>query len=141
MAESPAYYAIIPANVRYADLKPNAKLLYGEITALCKVEGFCWADNDYFAGLYKVDHKTISRWISQLRDAGFIDVEILQNLGNKRKITIDKKVTTYTQKSHEVVTKKSLLYMRIIQLIIQRIKREALSPFWKLNFLHDLNLK
>ena len=33
MNETPNYYAIIPANVRYADLKPNAKLLYGEITA------------------------------------------------------------------------------------------------------------
>ena len=29
------YYAIIPANVRYdINLKPNEKLLYGEITAL-----------------------------------------------------------------------------------------------------------
>ena len=34
MKEKPRYYAIIPANVRYSDLKPNAKLLYGEITAL-----------------------------------------------------------------------------------------------------------
>lgn len=104
----PSYYSIIPADVRYDNrLKANAKLLYGEITSLTQRDGFCWADNSYFAELYGVDHKTISRWISQLFDYGYIGVELLKSEGNKRKITIDKKVTRYTQKSHKVVTKKS----------------------------------
>ena len=54
------YYAIIPANVRYDnELPPNAKLLYGEITALCNEKGFCWAGNTYFADLYNKDKSTI----------------------------------------------------------------------------------
>ena len=63
MAEHRSYYAIIPANVRYDQrLKPNTKLLYGEITALCNERGFCWAGNEYFADLYGVNKETISRW-------------------------------------------------------------------------------
>ena len=38
----PAYHAVIPADVRYdARLKASAKLLYGELTALCDREGYC----------------------------------------------------------------------------------------------------
>ncbi|MBW3518325.1 helix-turn-helix domain-containing protein [Flavobacterium sp. NKUCC04_CG] len=105
----PSFYAIIPADVRYDErLKPNAKLLYGEITALAQREGFCWAGNEYFANLYKVSNETISRWVSQLCAYGYIDVEIFKNDGNKRRIAIDKKVKTYCQKDQEVLTKKSI---------------------------------
>lgn len=64
--EKPSFYAVIPADVRYADITPNAKLLYGEITALCSKEGYCWAGNSYFANLYQVDNRTVSRWINEL---------------------------------------------------------------------------
>lgn len=74
--EKPNYYAIIPANVRYADIPPQAKLLYGEITALCNKEGYCWATNKYFASLYNVSEFTVSRWISKLRDERLIVVEL-----------------------------------------------------------------
>lgn len=73
----PSYYANIPANVRYNEkLNANAKLLYGEITALCNKEGFCWATNEYFADLYKVSVKTISRWVTDLKELKFINTKV-----------------------------------------------------------------
>ena len=91
--ENPSYYAIIPANVRYSNLKPNAKLLYGEITALSNQKGFCWSSNNYFAELYGVTKNTISLWINQLKDQNFIHVEVIRNENKqviKRLMTITK---------------------------------------------------
>ena len=74
---NPSYYAIIPAEVRYSDIKPNAKLLYGEITCLTHHTGYCFATNKYFAKLYNVSKNTISLWIKDLKDAGFIEIEMI----------------------------------------------------------------
>lgn len=83
--EQPNYYAIIPANVRYdKDLTPNAKLLYGEITALCNEKGCCWATNEYFANLYGVSKTTISLLIKKLIDRGYINSEIIYEDGTKK---------------------------------------------------------
>lgn len=68
-----SYYAIIPANVRYdKDLAPSAKLLYGEITALCNEKGYCWASNQYFAELYGVSILSIKRWVNSLVTKGYV---------------------------------------------------------------------
>lgn len=77
-AERPGYYAIIPADVRYDDsIPPNAKLLYGEISALMGPEGFCYASNQYFSGLYGMAEETITRLITRLEQAGHI-VRVLE---------------------------------------------------------------
>ena len=99
-----SYYAIIPADVRYDEtLCPNAKLLYGEITALCNDKGFCWASNDYFAKLYNVNKTTISRWIAQLKKNGYIFVrleyregtnEIINRYMQIKQDPIDEKINT-----------------------------------------------
>mgnify|MGYP004610942093 FL=1 len=85
------YYAIIPADVRYDKrLKPLARLLYGEITALCNEKGYCWASNNYFAELYEVSDITISRYISELKEYGYIKCiyDKTQENIDKRKIYI-----------------------------------------------------
>lgn len=81
--EHPAYYSIIPASVRYNDnLSANAKLLYGEITALANARGFCWASNSYFANLYRVSIESVKRWMRQLKESGYIRVEIVTRGSN-----------------------------------------------------------
>ena len=73
MEEKRSYYAVIPANVRYdKSLPPSAKLIYGEITALCNQSGLCWAENSYFAGLYEVSDRTIQTWINALVNNGYV---------------------------------------------------------------------
>ena len=68
-----SYYAIIPANVRYdKDLAPSAKLLYGEITALCNEKGYCWASNQYFAELYGASVLSVKRWVNSLVTKGYV---------------------------------------------------------------------
>lgn len=80
-----SYYAVIPATVRYDNnVVPSAKLLYGEITALCNEKGYCWATNDYFSRLYSVSKRTISTWIKSLCDAGYISTEFVVDNNNHK---------------------------------------------------------
>ena len=95
MAEKKSYFAIIPANVRYDDdLSANAKLLYGEITALCNEKGYCWASNDYFSQLYCKSTRTIRRWISDLTDKNYIQSKISKEDGNLRLISVAEPLVT-----------------------------------------------
>jgi len=86
-------YSIIPSKILYnKDLKANEKLLYAMITSLACKEGYCFATNNYFAEELGVHPKTVSSWISDLRDKNFVKVEIIRNDNRqiiKRKIYIN----------------------------------------------------
>lgn len=78
--EKPSYFGIIPATVRYdKSLKANAKLLYSELTCLSEKDGYCYASNNYFAKLYEVAPSSISKWLKQLADKGYIKIEYKYN--------------------------------------------------------------
>ncbi len=84
LESEPSYYAVIPANVRYdKKLTANAKLLYGEITALCNKRGYCWQGNSRFAKLYKVSKVSISKWVRQLKEQGYISITFKYKNGSK----------------------------------------------------------
>jgi len=105
MNPTPAYYAVIPAEVRYADIPANAKLLYGEITALCSKEGYCWASNVYFAELYGVNVTTVSEWIRQLKGLGVLDYNIEK--GKNRKILLREKAKGASEQPEAYASEKA----------------------------------
>lgn len=104
------YYAIIPANVRYdRDLIPSAKLLYGEITALCNEKGFCWAKTQYFQDLYGVSRVSIQKWLKSLETNGYISREVI-----------------YKENSKEIAK-------RIIRIVNTPYKEKLATPLTKVN--------
>lgn len=85
MTDQPSYYSIITANVRYDNrLTDSEKLLFAEITSLSNKYGYCTASNGYFAKLYEVTKVTISRRIANLKECGYLNVEIVRE-GNEIK--------------------------------------------------------
>lgn len=103
MKETPNYYSIIPANVRYDEnLKDKAKLLYGEITSLSDKNGYCYASNKYFADLYKVSTRTITELISSLVKQDYIQIKYEYKKNTKqiiqRKIYLWKKTSIPLEK-------------------------------------------
>lgn len=82
--DKPSYYGILPANVRYADISPQAKILYTELTVLTQKDGYCFANNLYFANLYDTSVETISRYISELKNNNFIRCEYSKKTGSEK---------------------------------------------------------
>ena len=112
--EAPAYYGILPANVRYdKNLKPMEKIMYSELTALSNKNGYCNATNSYFAELYEVSKNTVSLWIGDLEKAGYIKTKLIYETGTKiikeRRIYISDPITknddTYHEKEVDPITK------------------------------------
>lgn len=80
-----SYFAILPANIRYdKNLKPLAKLLYAEITALCNDKGYCIAPPNYFTEFCETTSDKVSLYINQLKDSGYIDIVYDNKSGDRR---------------------------------------------------------
>lgn len=146
--ESPNYYGIIPANVRYDEnLTLLEKFLYCEFTALSNLNGYCYSKNEYFGKLYNKDKATISRAISHLEELKYIYIEYEKQgarvtkrriypldvkstndkIVNCSEITDDKNVTREQQKLvltvDKIVKDNNSSYEDIIKLIIESLKK------------------
>lgn len=83
-------FAIIPmAILENKTLSANAKLLYGEIMALSKKSGICYATNEYMADVLGLVKNSIPQLLKELSGCGLIIVDIERNQkGTYRNITI-----------------------------------------------------
>lgn len=139
---TPGYYAIIPADVRYnKNLSQGSKLLYGEITALCNKEGYCWASNSYFADLYGCVPQTISNWIQELISERFIRTENFPEKGNLRHIYLN---LTRNQESFDFDEKTTIQNNYIVSKNFDEVSKnfgEVSKPFIDLskNFITNNN--
>ena len=157
-----AFYATIPAPVRYCkELEPNAKLLYGEITALSEQEGYCWAENTHFAELYDVDIRTIQRWLQSLKKLKFISIDADEKGSRriwispeiKKVFTHDKNVIGARQKCHppyidiNVYKEDNTAASQLSDFFLQKIKSnkpdftKGVSPKWIKDFEKLLKIR
>lgn len=98
---SGGYFLIIPEPVAsHPDLCPAAKLFFGRLTQFTQKKGFCWASNAYLGELMGVDERTIKRWLSDLKDIGFIRIET-----KKHQLKTERKIYTYLSDFKNISTK------------------------------------
>lgn len=80
-------YLVIPLKLMHdKSIDWGAKVLYGNICGLCESRGYCWAGNERLAEHHGTTTRSIRRWLRELKDAGYITVEITP--GRSRRIMI-----------------------------------------------------
>jgi len=86
-AVKPAFWAVLPAAVRYdEELPPNAKLLYAEISSLTDRRGYCYASNEYFTRVFSLSERTIQNLLNALKRGGYVRISDGSGGSGRRKI-------------------------------------------------------
>lgn len=76
------YYINISSKILHnRNLKPNSKLLYGEIARLSHKDGYCYASNKYLGELLDINEKSVSRLLKELKESGLVRSEEIIECG------------------------------------------------------------
>lgn len=96
---TPGHFAIVPmAIMERADLSPNAKLLYAEISGLTKIGGHCFATDGYIAERLGLKAKSIQKHLLELESKGLLSRDTKKTKrGTYRKITLSWSMGGYPQ--------------------------------------------
>jgi DNA-binding MarR family transcriptional regulator len=81
-------YIVIPEKIlNNKELCINAKILLAKINLLSYEKGYCYASNKYLGNLIDVSSRTITRLISELKNANLITIKYSDD--NERRIYIN----------------------------------------------------
>ena len=123
----PSFYGILPASVRYdKTLKPMARVLFADITALSNAKGYCNATNKTLGDWHEVSFTTVSRWISNLKKSGHIRIVEIKEGRNvvERKIYPVASIDPIDKKINTLLTKRSIPYCQKDQYPIDENAKE-----------------
>ena len=62
--------------IQDTSIPEGEKLLFGEIASNSLEKGFCWFSNKHLMQRFNIGERTASRWVNDLRQKGYITVEI-----------------------------------------------------------------
>ena len=85
-----SFDVVIPSHlILNENVCTGAKLFYGLVRNLTRVEGYCYATNSYLSDLMGVCEKSIKTWLSELESEGYIERELeKEGIQTSRKIFI-----------------------------------------------------
>jgi DNA-binding MarR family transcriptional regulator len=82
------FYCVIPVYIiQNPNLSAEAKILYGELSALVNKYGYCYATNKYLAERLGKTARSIQYTLNQLKKRKLIEIEVEKDkTGTRRKI-------------------------------------------------------
>ncbi len=96
--------AVLPSHLLLnQEIESSAKIFYAIVRNLTRIEGYCYASNEYLSTLMEVDERTIRRWLETLSEHGYLEVELdKQGFLTKRSIYISDKFKEFLRKDKNV---------------------------------------
>lgn len=95
-------WSLVPPTILGTDnLNSTQKLLWGRINGLLTDKGYCYASNKWLGGQLGLKKETISNYISDMEDKGYLKRELIRNEDNEiieRQLTPLPEINTPTHK-------------------------------------------
>jgi uncharacterized phage protein (TIGR02220 family) len=132
------FYYTIPSDIFFdKNLSDKAKLLFGLVANFCNKYGKCFVSNKHLGETLDRSESTISRLVSELVDAGYLNSIVDKNDSNKRTLTLYAKMSipirknayTYTQKREDNNTIYNNTKLNIFKEVISYLNDKANTKF------------